>query len=105
MRVRFSYLDCHEAGLCCYLAIHIENLLHPLQLFYFHLRPIYWLFLVDDYDFGEGVSVVLQFRYLSMKLHGVMSQKTSIIIFTVAVTSNIILRMGSGYLFHDSASL
>jgi hypothetical protein len=22
--------------------IHIENLLRPLQLFYFHLRPIYW---------------------------------------------------------------
>jgi hypothetical protein len=27
------YLDCHEAGLCCYLVIHIENLLCPLQLF------------------------------------------------------------------------
>jgi hypothetical protein len=40
------YLDCHEAGLCCYLVIHIENLLHPLQLFYFHLRPIYWLSLI-----------------------------------------------------------
>jgi hypothetical protein len=25
----------------CYLVIHIENLLHPLQLFYFHLWPIY----------------------------------------------------------------
>jgi hypothetical protein len=24
------YLDCHEAGLCCYLVIHIVNLLHPL---------------------------------------------------------------------------
>jgi hypothetical protein len=31
------YLDCHEAGLCCYVLIHIENLLHPLQLFCFHL--------------------------------------------------------------------
>jgi hypothetical protein len=30
----------------CYLVIHIENLLHQLQLFYFHLRPIYWLSLV-----------------------------------------------------------
>jgi hypothetical protein len=37
------YLDCHEAGLCCYLDIHTENLLHPLELFYFHLWPIYWL--------------------------------------------------------------
>jgi hypothetical protein len=27
----------------CYLVIYIENLLHPLQLFYFHLWPIYWL--------------------------------------------------------------
>jgi hypothetical protein len=41
--VRVCYLDCHEAGLCCYLVIHIENLLHPLQLFYIHLCPIYWL--------------------------------------------------------------
>jgi uncharacterized membrane protein len=24
------YLDCHEAGMCCYLVIH---LVHPLQLF------------------------------------------------------------------------
>jgi hypothetical protein len=32
----------HEAGLCCYLALHIENLLNPLQLFYFRLWPIYW---------------------------------------------------------------
>jgi hypothetical protein len=37
MYVRVCYLDCHEAGVCCYLAIHIENLLRPLQLFYFHL--------------------------------------------------------------------
>jgi hypothetical protein len=47
MRVRVCCLDCHEAGLCCYLAIHIENLLHPLQLFYFHLWPIYWLSVVS----------------------------------------------------------
>jgi hypothetical protein len=39
-------LDCHEAGLCCYLVIHIENLLCPLQLYYFHLWPVYWLSLV-----------------------------------------------------------
>jgi hypothetical protein len=37
------YLDCHEAELCCYLVIHIGNILYPLQLFYFHLWPIYWL--------------------------------------------------------------
>jgi hypothetical protein len=26
----------HEAGLCCYLVIHMETLLRPLQLFYFY---------------------------------------------------------------------
>jgi hypothetical protein len=40
------YLDCHEAGLCCYVVVHIGNMLHPLQLFYFHLLPIYWFSLV-----------------------------------------------------------
>jgi hypothetical protein len=49
MRMRVCYLDCHETGLCCYLVIHIENLLRPLQLFYFHLWPIYWLSLVHDF--------------------------------------------------------
>jgi hypothetical protein len=33
VRMCVCYLDCQEAGLCCYLVIHIENLLHPLQLF------------------------------------------------------------------------
>jgi hypothetical protein len=42
MRMRVCFLDCQEAWLRCYLLIHIENLLHPLQLFYFHLWPIYW---------------------------------------------------------------
>jgi hypothetical protein len=36
LRMRVSYLDCHEAGLCCYQVIHKWNLLRPLQLFYFH---------------------------------------------------------------------
>jgi hypothetical protein len=36
MRMRVWYLDCYEAGLCCYLFIHTENLLNPLQLFCFH---------------------------------------------------------------------
>jgi hypothetical protein len=30
MHMRVWYLDSHEAGLCCYLVTHIENLLHPL---------------------------------------------------------------------------
>jgi hypothetical protein len=42
MSMRLCYLDCHEAGGCCYLVIHIENVLRPLQLFYIHLWPIYW---------------------------------------------------------------
>jgi hypothetical protein len=46
MRMRVCYLDCHGADLCCYLVIHIENLLLPLQLFYFYLWPVYWLSLV-----------------------------------------------------------
>jgi hypothetical protein len=44
--MRVCYLDCHEAGLCCYLVIHIENLSRSLQLFYFHLWQIYWLSLI-----------------------------------------------------------
>jgi hypothetical protein len=48
MRMRICYLDCHEAGLYCYLVIHIENLLCPLQLFYLHLWPIYWLSLIHN---------------------------------------------------------
>jgi hypothetical protein len=43
MRMRVCYLDYHEAGLCCYLVLHIENLLRPLHLFYFNLWYIYRL--------------------------------------------------------------
>jgi hypothetical protein len=39
MGLRVCYLDCHEAGLCCYLLIHITAV-------YFHMWPIYWLSLV-----------------------------------------------------------
>jgi hypothetical protein len=45
-----SYLNWHEAGLCCYLMIYIENLLRQLQLFYFHLWPIYWFSLLHIYQ-------------------------------------------------------
>jgi hypothetical protein len=42
--MRVCYLHCHEAGLCCYLVINMENVLrvHLLQLFYFHL----WIYLL-----------------------------------------------------------
>jgi hypothetical protein len=46
MRMHMCYLDCHGAGLYCYLVIHVETPLHPLQLFYFHLWLIYWPSLV-----------------------------------------------------------
>jgi hypothetical protein len=46
LNMRICYLDCYEAGLCCYLVIYIGNLLSQLQLFYFNLWPIYWLSLV-----------------------------------------------------------
>jgi hypothetical protein len=43
MSMHVCYLDCHEAGLCYYLVIHIETLLRPLRVIHFHLWPIYWL--------------------------------------------------------------
>jgi hypothetical protein len=46
MSMRVCYSDCYEDGLCCYLVVHLENVLRPLHLFYFHLWPIYWLCLV-----------------------------------------------------------
>jgi hypothetical protein len=48
--VRVCYLDSHEAGLCYYLVLHIENPLHPLQLFQFYLWPIYWLSLIITWN-------------------------------------------------------
>jgi hypothetical protein len=46
MSMRFCYLDYHDSGLCCYILIHIENLLRPLQLLYFNLWPNYWFSLI-----------------------------------------------------------
>jgi hypothetical protein len=46
MQMQVYYLDCHEAGLCCYLVIHTETLLCSLKPFYFYLWPIYWLSLL-----------------------------------------------------------
>jgi hypothetical protein len=53
--MRVCYLCCDEAGLCCYLVIHIENLLRPLELLYFHLWPIYRLPLVLTTAFQDSV--------------------------------------------------
>jgi hypothetical protein len=33
MPLRVCYVDCHEAGQCCYLVIHIENLLRHYSCF------------------------------------------------------------------------
>jgi hypothetical protein len=60
--MRVCYLGCHETGLCCYLVIHIENLLWPLQMFYIHLRPIYCLFLVRE--ISRGLFVLLIFNFI-----------------------------------------
>jgi hypothetical protein len=51
---RVCYLNCHETGLYYYLMIHIGNLLHLLQLFYFHLWPTYWLSLVNNGQRSES---------------------------------------------------
>jgi membrane-associated PAP2 superfamily phosphatase len=44
--MRVCYLDCLEFGLCCYLVIHVENLLYSCHLLCFHLWTVYWLSLV-----------------------------------------------------------
>jgi hypothetical protein len=61
MRMCVRYLDCHEAGPCCYLMIHIETLLCPLQLFYFLLWPIYWRSLVYCMYIEEKTQVYCMF--------------------------------------------
>jgi hypothetical protein len=65
MCMHICYLDCHEAGLCCYLVIHIENLLRPLQLFYFHFWPIYWLSLIVDWSTRNREKT----KYMLMSCH------------------------------------
>jgi hypothetical protein len=45
MGMRVCYLDCHDAGLYYHLVVHTENLLRRLQMFYFHMWPIYWIIL------------------------------------------------------------
>jgi hypothetical protein len=42
MRMRICYLYCHEAGLCCYLVIHIESVLLPFVSYL--LTPSYVCF-------------------------------------------------------------
>jgi hypothetical protein len=62
MLMRVSYLDCHEAELCCYLVILIGNLLRPLQMFYFHLWRIYWLSLVHLLQFSNPQQNISTYR-------------------------------------------
>jgi hypothetical protein len=56
MSMRVCYLDCHEAGLCYYLVIHTVNPLRPIQLFYFHLWPIFLIYLVAKHEDSASVS-------------------------------------------------
>jgi hypothetical protein len=82
LRIRVCCLDCHEAGLCCYVVIHIETLLRPLQLFYFHLWPIYWLSLV------EPPSSVLKNTRDKSQEAGITPQNVLLSIATITRTSN-----------------
>jgi hypothetical protein len=40
------YIDCYEAGLCCYLVITDRKPITSITAVYFHLWPVYWLSLV-----------------------------------------------------------
>jgi hypothetical protein len=62
MRMRVCYIDCYEAELCCNLMIHNENLLRPLQLFYFHLWPTYWLSFVQNVQITCSQSKIRCYR-------------------------------------------
>jgi hypothetical protein len=77
------YLHCHEAGLCCYLVRHTANLLRPLQLLYFHLCPIYWLYLVvnteiktlkKEQDYFLRLIIFFVRRYRSLIIYRVSSR-------------------------------
>jgi hypothetical protein len=65
MDMRVCYLDYHEAGMWCYLVIHTENQLRPLQLFYFHLWPFYWPSLVFTFHAfrQENFMVIILFNH------------------------------------------
>jgi hypothetical protein len=64
MRMRVCYPDYHETGMCWYLLILIEKLLHSLQLFYFNLRPTSWISRVQDLH----IDVAL-FSEIHLELH------------------------------------
>jgi hypothetical protein len=79
MRMRVCYVDCHEAGLRCYLVIYLEKILRPLQLFssvydlfadpriyvfsiifrinsdYFHFGVIHPVFVIDTRCWLHGI--------------------------------------------------
>jgi hypothetical protein len=83
MRMFVCYLECHEAGLCCYLVIHIENLLRQLQLFYFHCdlftdSPSYWTWRMTE--------PYLQSPYIVVPTQGChvisQTQRSSLLIFS-----------------------
>jgi hypothetical protein len=76
MRMRFGYLYCHEAGLRCYLVIHIENLLHQLPLFYSQLWLLSGLYLgcsqqrfVVLYVLGYGTTVLVSHNFWCVELN------------------------------------
>jgi hypothetical protein len=62
MRMRVCYLDCHESGLCCYLSIHIENLLLPLRVVLLAFVTYLWLSLVPRLFHGSASNKNVQRR-------------------------------------------
>jgi hypothetical protein len=61
MRTSVCYLDCHDAGLYCYLVIHIQNLLCPLQLF--HVLPFVTSLLTFPFRKSISLSKEKRFKY------------------------------------------
>jgi hypothetical protein len=97
MDTLISYLDCHEAGLCCYLVIHIENLLRPLQLLYFHLRPIYRLSLIAiNNEFKQNYLYSADISFSTSATHWIIFANTCVL------TSNrklSVIRLNISYVF------
>jgi hypothetical protein len=58
MRMRDCYLDCHEAGLCCYLVINTENLLRP---FVTYLLTLPRISVMSEYLIGNLVTELPSF--------------------------------------------
>jgi hypothetical protein len=90
MRMPVCYLDFHKVGLSCYVVIHIEDLLRPLQLFHFHL----WLSLVVWWRSTEGKSIEPDFSDKIIVILYNFSFKPTVINYCISVvsTENIVIK-------------